>query len=91
MVDTIRYAIDLLFKFLEYAIFIEVLLSWLYQGKENKFTAILHIFTDPFMGPARKLQNSLMPGLMIDLSPIGAFFILSILRTFVYSILRLLS
>ena len=90
MVETLSYAVDLLFRFLEYAIFLEVILSWVAQGKENQFTNILHIFTEPFLAPARKLQNKLMPGFMLDFSPIGAFLILSVLRSFIHVVLGML-
>jgi YggT family protein len=87
MIDTLRVAISLLFKFLEGAIFIEVILSWVMPGKSNAFLGFLRIFTEPFMAPGRKIQEKLMPRLMIDFSPIIALFILDILRTVIFSII----
>lgn len=87
MIDTLRVAISLLFRLLEGAIFIEVILSWVMPGKSNAFLDILRIFTEPFMAPGRKIQEKLMPNLMIDFSPIIALFILDILRKIIFSII----
>ncbi|MDF2883443.1 MAG: hypothetical protein K0R54_4000 [Clostridiaceae bacterium] len=86
MINTIAYAVHLLFNFLQYAIFIDVILSWVMPGKNNSFTALLHIFTEPFMRPGRMLQEKIMPGLMIDFSPILALFILWILQSLVNAV-----
>lgn len=87
MIDTLRVAISLLFRFLEGAIFIEVILSWVMPGRSNAFLDLLRIFTGPFMVPGKKIQEKLMPSLMIDFSPIIALFILDILRKVVFSII----
>jgi YggT family protein len=89
MINTIAFAVDLLFRFLEMAIFIEVILSWVYRGGDNAVTNLLHVFTEPFMAPARKLQDKIAPGLMLDFSPIVALFILGLLRSLVYAVLRM--
>jgi len=80
-------AVGLLFQFLETLIIIEVLLSWVYRG-ENSFTRLLHIFTDPFLIPGKKIQERIIPGLPVDFSPVIALFILMLLRNVIYSILR---
>lgn len=90
MINTIAYAVNLLFRFLEMAIFIDVILSWVYRGSGNTFTNLIHVFTDPFMAPARKLQEKIAPGLMLDFSPIVALFILDILRSIIFAILGML-
>jgi len=79
--STLAVALSLLFRFLEGAIFLDVILSW------NSFVNLLHVFTEPFMRPGRKLQQKLIPGLMIDFSPIIAFIIIDIIRGIVFSIL----
>lgn len=89
MINTITYAVNLLFRLLEYAIFIDVILSWVYRGSGNTFIDILHIFTEPFMAPARRLQQKLMSVSMLDFSPIIAYFILIVLRNIVNYILML--
>lgn len=90
MIDTLIRAVDYLFRFLEYAIFIDVILSWVYRGRGNVLIDILHIFTEPFMSPARKLQQRFTSMSMLDFSPIIAYFILTVLRTIINSILMML-
>lgn len=85
--STLRIAVSLLFRLIEGAILIDVILSWIMPGKSNRFIEFLHIFTEPFMAPGRKIQEKIMPGLMIDFSPIIALFILDILQRVIYSIL----
>ena len=73
----------LLFNFLQYVIFADVISSWVMRGKENGFTAILHIFTEPLFFPGRKIQQKFFPQLPVDLSPILALFALQLLSSFV--------
>ncbi|MCH3964182.1 MAG: YggT family protein [Clostridium sp.] len=84
---TLEVALGLLFRFLEGAIFLDVILSWVMPGRRGGFIELLHVFTEPFMIPGRKLQQKIMPGLMIDFSPIIAFVIIDVLRGIVFSIL----
>lgn len=84
---TLAIAISLLFRFLEGAILIDVILSWIMPREGNAFIDLLHVFTEPFMIPGRKIQEKLMPGLMIDFSPIIALFIIDILRGIIFSIM----
>ena len=90
MINTLRVALNILFNLLEYAIFIDVILSWVLRGRTNAFTDILHIFTEPFMAPARKIQDKFIPANMLDFSPIIAYFIIVLLRNLVDSVLRML-
>lgn len=87
MIYTLGVALSLLFRLLEAAILVDVVLSWIMPGKRGGLIDLLHIFTDPFMIPGRRLQEKLMPGLMIDFSPIIALLILDILRKIIFSIL----
>lgn len=84
---TLVVALDLLFRFLEGAILLDVILSWVMPGRSNGLLDLLHVFTDPFMIPGRKIQEKIMPGLMIDFSPILALVILDVIRKIVFSIL----
>lgn len=85
--STLIVAISLLFRFLEGAIILDVILSWIMPGRNNAFLDFLHIFTEPLMRPGRKIQEKLIPGLMIDFSPILAFFIIDMLREIIFIIL----
>ncbi|MEY7998670.1 YggT family protein [Clostridium sp. Mt-5] len=85
--NTLAVAISLLFRFLEGAIILDVILSWVMPGRGNAFTDLLHVFTEPLMKPGRIIQQKLMPGLALDFSPIIAFLIIDIVRGIVFSIL----
>ena len=87
MIYTLGVAFSLLFRLIEAAILVDVVLSWIMPGKRGGLIDLLHVFTDPFMMPGRKIQEKLMPGLMIDFSPIIALLILDILRKIVFTIL----
>ncbi len=87
MIYTLGVAFSLLFRLIEAAILVDVVLSWIMPGKRGGLIDLLHVFTDPFMMPGRKIQERLMPGLMIDFSPIIALLILDILRKIVFTIL----
>jgi YggT family protein len=76
-----------LFNLLELAILLEVILSWLPQIGNNKFVNTIHNFIYPMMEPLKGLQDRLIPGLPIDLSPILALFILDILKRLLLGIL----
>jgi YggT family protein len=86
-IATIKMAVSLLFNFIEAAILIEVVLSWIMPGKKNTFTDMLHIFTDPFMIPGKKIQSMIAPNLMIDFSPIIALIIVDIVERIILTIL----
>ncbi|WP_138204415.1 YggT family protein [Haloimpatiens lingqiaonensis] len=77
---------SILFNVLEYAILIDVVLSWVSFGRENAFTNIVHTITEPLLRPGRELQQRLMPGLMIDFSPIIAILIIGLLKRVVFTI-----
>jgi len=87
LIDTIRLAAIYLFRFIEMAILLEVILSWVMPGKKSVFTDLLHVFTDPFMIPGRKLQSMIAPNLMIDFSPIIALILVDIIQRIVFMLL----
>ena len=47
--NTITTAVSLLFRLLEGAILIDVLLSWIAPGRRDPFTNFIHSLTDPLM------------------------------------------
>lgn len=79
--------IDLFFNVLEFSIFIEVILSWVYARRTNQYIELLHKFTAPLLLPGRKLQERYFRNTMVDFSPIIALFILMFLRRIAFSIL----
>lgn len=82
-------AFNLLFNLLEFFILIDVVLSWVYRGRNN-ITDIIHIFTEPFLRPGRKIQDRFIPNTPLDFSPIIAIFIIWILRNVINVILGVL-
>ncbi|MGH4050423.1 MAG: YggT family protein [Clostridium sp.] len=79
--------LNTIFNLLQYAIIIEVALSWFYAGRSNQYTELLHKVTGPLLGPGRKIQERYFSNTMIDFSPIIALVILAILRRIVFFIL----
>lgn len=86
MILVLERAFSLLFQIIELLIFVDVILSWVYRG-ENSLTRLVRTFTDPLLYPGRKIQDRLMPGLPVDLSPIIGLFILWILEGLVNTVL----
>ncbi len=78
----------LIFNVLEYAIFAEVILSWVYRGRGNQYIDLLHKFTEPMLKPGRRIQERYFSNMMVDFSPIIALLIIMMLRNIVFSILR---
>ena len=87
MNTTLFRIIEICFYVAEHAILIDVILSYIPIGRENGFTQLVHAITEPLLSPGRKIQDKLMPGLMIDFSPIIAYFMVYILKQVVFSIM----
>ena len=82
----IRYIIIRLLNVVEILIFIRCIISWL-PLRHNRFTEFMYTITEPVLEPIRSLINrSMSRPLMFDLSPIVAFFLISIIRNFVSGI-----
>lgn len=72
--------INMIFNILELSIFIECILSWVPNIRENSLTDLLHRINEPFLKPGRFIQSRILPDLMVDFSPIIALFIISLIR-----------
>lgn len=79
--------LNMIFNVLEYAILIEVILSWVYVGRTNQYIEILHRVTGPLLQPGRKIQERYFSNTMIDFSPIIALVIIWGLRKVIFGIL----
>ncbi len=79
--------INMIFNVLEYAIIIEVILSWVYANRTNQYIELLHKVTNPLLQPGRKIQDRYFNNTMVDFSPIIALLIIMILRKIVFIIL----
>lgn len=73
------FALSIL-RLLELVIFIEVILSWVTMGRGNELTMMIHKITNPILEPARKIQQKIKPGLMMDFSPIIGLLIIAVVR-----------
>ncbi len=83
-------AVDKFFFVLEIAIIIRVLLSWLPIGRDNFFVKLVYSITDPLLAPIRNLiyKSPLGgSGMVLDFSPIIAYFLMSLLKQVIISIL----
>ena len=82
--------VQMIFNLLELAIFIEVVLSWVYRGGSNQYIELLHKITEPLLEPGRKIQERYLNNMMVDFSPIIALVILMFLRRIVFWILGII-
>ena len=82
-------ALDILLRIIEGLIIVRIILSWFPIRKDHPIIVILYQLTEPILGPIRNLiaKSAIGSNLMLDLSPIIAFLLISVLRNI---ILRLL-
>lgn len=76
-------AIFKFFRVIEFLIIARALLSWLPLGYDNPIIKIVHLLTEPILGPIRSLLQRSIFGrgnMMIDFSPIIAFLLLEALK-----------
>lgn len=78
-------ALGIFYQILTFAILIRCIISWLPISRNNFFVKVIYALTEPLLGPVRRLieKSPLGGGMMIDFSPVIAYFILY----FVYIIL----
>lgn len=78
-------ALRIFYEILSFAILLRCILSWLPLNRNNFFVRIVYSLTEPILAPVRKLidKSPLGGGMMIDFSPVIAYFLLY----FVYVIL----
>ncbi|MEW9093663.1 MAG: YggT family protein [Clostridiaceae bacterium] len=73
------------FNIVEWAIIIDVILS--FAPMNNSFTQILRTITEPLLIPGKRIQERLLPGLMIDFSPVFALLMINLLESLLLSII----
>ena len=76
----IRY----LFTFYEYSMFAYILSSWVPQIKNNIIVEFLEVICEPYL----KLFRKIIPPIgMLDISPVVALIVLSLLQNFIVTLL----
>lgn len=78
-------ALNIFYEILTFAILLRCILSWLPLNRNNFFVKIVYSLTEPILAPVRRLidKSPLGGGMMIDFSPVIAYFLIY----FIYSIL----
>jgi YggT family protein len=76
--------VSLVFNILYFVLVIRIILSWVNADPYNEIVQIIYRVTDPILAPFRRLPLQ-MGGM--DFSPIVAFLVLSVLKTFIVNIL----
>lgn len=76
--------IDLLFRALELAILVRVILSWVNVNPYNPIVSFIHQITDPIMEPLRRI---IPPLGMLDITPIIALLLLQVVQQLLFALL----
>ena len=84
LVRSLALLVMLLFNIVFILLVIRIILSWVNPDPYNEIVQVIYRVTDPILAPFRRLP--LQVG-MIDFSPIVAFLVLSVLRSFIVNIL----
>ena len=81
----IFYLLELLFTLLSIVIIIRALSSWIFHDPYSKYLSLLIKITEPILAPTRKLlmRYGVSQKLPVDISPMVAIVILSMLSMFV--------
>ncbi len=77
-------------EILDYLILARVFLSWIPIGRSNPIIRFVYALTEPILAPIRNmLQKSPLggPGMILDFSPIIAFFLIRLFLGIAHSIL----
>lgn len=76
--------VSLTFNILYFVLVIRIILSWVGADPYNEIVNVVYRISDPILMPFRRLPLQ-MGG--IDFSPILAFIVLSVLRSFIVNVL----
>ncbi|MFC1480514.1 YggT family protein [Candidatus Omnitrophota bacterium] len=84
LLRSLALLISLVFNVVYFVLVVRIILSWVNADPYNDIVRIIYRVTEPILAPFRRLPLQ-MGG--IDLSPIVAFLVLSVLRNFIVNIL----
>jgi len=90
MIPILHDALRWLFYILHAVLIARIILSWMPMFRGGRIASYVFAFTEPILAPIRKLIDRSPlggPGMMLDFSPIVAFFLLGLLRSFLLSFL----
>ena len=82
--QSLALLVSMVFNILYFILVIRIILSWVNADPYNEIVQVIYRITEPILAPFRRLP--LQVG-AIDLSPIVAFIVLSVLRNFIVNIL----
>ncbi len=84
LIRSFALLVSLVFNIVYFVLVIRIILSWVNPDPYNEIVRIIYRISDPLLAPFRKLP--LRVGGM-DFSPIVAFLVLSVLKSFIINIL----
>lgn len=93
MLGILPKAIDMFFQVIYMLLMARILLSWFPMiSRNNGIGAILYTLTEPILGPIRNMidKSPIGGGMMIDFSPIIAFFIMDIVKRILISFVSMI-
>jgi YggT family protein len=81
----IYWFIDVLFNVLQFAIVLRALMSWFNPSGDNPIVRFLDEITEPILAPLRRIVPRIG---MVDITPLVAILLLSVIQNVVFSLLR---
>jgi len=84
LLRSLAWFIDKVFVIVYFMLIIRIIMSWVGSDPYNEIAQIIYRVTDPILLPFRRLPLQLGG---IDFSPIVAFLVLSVVRSFVVNVL----
>ncbi len=78
LLTAIAQGVDIFLGFLSLLIIVRALISWVNPDPYNPIVMFLTRATDPILNPIRRF----MPAMPIDISPIIAYFLIVVVRSF---------
>ncbi len=84
LLKSIGLLVSIIFNILYFILVIRIIISWVGADPYNEIVRIVYKITDPLLAPFRALPLRLGA---IDFTPIIAFLVLSVLKSFIVNII----
>lgn len=78
LLEALAQGVDFFLWAMTWLIIIRALISWVNPDPYNPVVQFLHRATDPILNPIRRI----LPAMPIDISPIIAYFLIIVLKSF---------